>query len=303
LRNVVLAGSSNSGSVAVIDVTIPDSPSLVHLDVGLGGGCTVDFDFNVAIVGASEGSGVRAIEVAVPSSPILGPVCDTGLSGIGAVAIGVDVAAAVEQDGLKVVQVALGDGTIIATATAQVGGGTSAAWVTEALLAVSGNDPHIAVIDFGANPPSVTYFAAGVNNTPILAADTGFIAVGDTGGPVAKLFDQSGKLVSTVENGSPDGTYSVGLSGRLGVYGTTNDTSAYLVDFNASKSTAFNADVGGGATVNCNGNLAVCGAVNAETITVFGLSSSPPALTGSVASGVPSVGSIAIGTVGKIIKK
>ena len=79
--------------------------------------------------------------------------------------------------------------------------------------------------------------------------------------------------MATVTNASPNGTYSLGLSGRIGLYGTTNDTDAHLVDFGAGTSTRFNAGVSGGVTVNCSGTIGVCGGVNSQTVALFDLSS------------------------------
>jgi hypothetical protein len=299
MGTVVLAGSPNDVQVAVIDFTNAARPSVVSTNAGLASGCVVDLKGSQGVLGALIASGVRGINVGDPAAPSLGPTIATGLAEIATVAVQGDVAAVVEADGQRVILVDLTSASILASTTTQLGGGgggASVGFLTPTLVAqAGGNDSRIALVDFGPSPATVTYFTPGVTGAPVLQTDGGLIAVGDSAGLLASLFDSSGTLLASVPNALPNGTASIGLSGRFAVYGTTNATNAQLVDFNAGISTPFDAHVFGGATANCAGTICVCGGVNTTDVAVFDFSSSPPVLIGSITnSNLDSVGSVAI---------
>ena len=296
MGTLVLAASPNDASVTLIDFSNLAAPTKVTANPGFGSGCTVDFGGSYGVAGAVVASDVRGIDASNPAAPALGTTVPTTLSGIGTVAIHGTTAAVAEMNGPRVKLVDLAGGAVVASATTTLGGNyVSVAFVSATEVVAAGtNDARVAVINFGVSPPTVSYFDPGLVASPVLAVDGGLIVVGDTGAGTVKLYTPGGALQGTVNTAAP-GIYSIALTGNKAVVGTTNGADAYVADFTAGTSVAFDAGVGGGATVNCSGTLAVCGGVNSSTVALFDLTSSPPSQLSTIDSQVPSVGSIAIG--------
>src|SRR5947208_88758 len=99
MPRVVVAGSTNNFTFAVIDFTIPTSPTVVQVNPGFGGGSTVDMDGSSAVAGNINGGQVRLVDVSNPAAPVLQGIFNTTLLGIGAIAIRGAQVAVGEQNG------------------------------------------------------------------------------------------------------------------------------------------------------------------------------------------------------------
>src|SRR5438034_10454240 len=87
MARIIVAGSENDGSFAVIDFTNPAAPSVRLVNPGFIGGCRVAIGDHSAVAGDVLGDNVRMVDVLNPAVPVLQGFIATGLSGIGAIAI------------------------------------------------------------------------------------------------------------------------------------------------------------------------------------------------------------------------
>src|SRR5215471_9413442 len=118
MMDVVVAGSNNDFSFAVVDFTNPNSPTNTLVNPGFGGGCMVDSSGTLAAVGNFNGSQVVLCDISNPASPVVKGSVNSGLSGIGAISIDGTRVLAGEHAGLRAVLIDASDPanpTIIST--------------------------------------------------------------------------------------------------------------------------------------------------------------------------------------------
>src|SRR6185312_1622961 len=90
MRRVVVAGSDNDPSFAVIDFTAPGSPVVRRIPPDPAfpfGACRVAIDGSRVAAGDSQGSDVRVVDVTDPANPDPVAFFRTNLAGIAAIAI------------------------------------------------------------------------------------------------------------------------------------------------------------------------------------------------------------------------
>jgi hypothetical protein len=82
---IVVAGSNNGNRFAVIDFTIPASPTNVLATPTFLGGCMVDCSGTLAAVGNYNGGEVEIFDISNPALPVQTGSVSTALNGIGAI--------------------------------------------------------------------------------------------------------------------------------------------------------------------------------------------------------------------------
>lgn len=85
MTNVVVAGSNNDNSFAVIAVSSPASPAKALVTPPFQGGCMVDASGQLAVAANYNGGQVAVYDVSNPASPVFQGSVTTTLGGIGAV--------------------------------------------------------------------------------------------------------------------------------------------------------------------------------------------------------------------------
>jgi|GEM_PF-4849882 len=305
---LVAAPAANPGGFSVLDFSSSfTNPTVVAEDPFSGGLCVVGIDGFHAAVGefgaGPQGSRVQLFDVSNPSSPMpLGVPFATGLSGIDKIAIfGTSVAAA-EVGGVG--QVALmsfanmASPQVLGTATPNINGpATSIVFLGANVIAVSGNQlSRVARIDF-TNPsqPSITYGANTVGWGPLGVDRTGGrLIVGNPGqGQLTVLDGASLASIQTVATGLPSLDY-ISFSTPTLVASSLNDTRFADVGFLASPPAVSLFDTSTGGQPALAGGVVFAAGKNANSVRVFDLTASPPALLATVTSnGLPNVGSMA----------
>jgi LVIVD repeat len=102
MTNIVVAGSSNDNSFAVIDFSVPANPVKVLVTPPFQGGCMVDTGATLAVAGNFNGGQVAVYDISNPASPVLKGTVATGLGGIGAISLDGSHVLAGEVNGQRV---------------------------------------------------------------------------------------------------------------------------------------------------------------------------------------------------------
>jgi hypothetical protein len=302
---VVVAGSENSVTFAVIDFTNPASPTVTSVNPGFGAGCRVALDGNNVAVGSVLGGEVRLVNVAHPAAPVQRPTVTTTLAGVGAVAVLGSLVAAGEQNGTRVVLIDYSNPAspvIKATATTTQGGFSSLAFRTPTVVVGSGpNDFNGVQVDFSnSTNPVVSTFPVAFAGSPSLDADatTDTIVIGDTGGVNVKLLDGATKAVLGTAN-SGLSSVTVALSGQTVLAASPNSVNAARIDFSIPGSptvSAFNPGLAGGSTTAIDGGHGACGAILGSEVKLIDLTATPPAVVGTANAGIPSIATLDLGS-------
>jgi hypothetical protein len=308
MTRVVLAGSPNASSVAVIDFTTPSEPKAVLVNPAFAEvGCTVGLSGSRGAIGSWLGppAHMRTIDVSNPASPTLGVNIPIRLAGIGAIAIDpTDTYVAVgERNGPHVVLFDIQHGTPAVTVTTALGQIASVGFCSPKFVVVAGQAPNagqeseVGLIDFSASPPQVVYIKPGMGSSLTAACDRTLVAIGAHASSTVKLYDVSNPTTAKAQtaNGPPGGTSSIGLSALSALCGTTSGEDAYLIDFAHGTTERLLAQVGSGPTVNREGANGICGGGVSGAVALLDLAASPPKPLGALGKpGIPSVQSIAV---------
>jgi hypothetical protein len=308
MTRVVLAGSSNASSIAVIDFTTPSAPTGILVNPVFGEvGCTVGLSGARGAIGSRLGppAKMRTIHVSDPASPTLGINLPVELAGIGAMAVDpTETYMAVgERNGSRVVLFDIQHGTPAVTVTTELGQIASVGFCSPKFVVVAGQAPKagqeskVGLVDFSVSPPHVVYIKPGMGSSLTAACWKTLVAIGDNTSSTVKLYEVSNPTTAKAQtaNGPPGGTSSIGLSGLSALCGTTSGEDAYLIDFANGTAEKFLAHVGSGPTVNREGADGVCGGGASGAVALFDLAANPPTLLGALGnSGLPSIQSIAV---------
>src|ERR1700674_522393 len=251
MPRVVVAGSENDTSFAVIDFTSPGSPSVVAINPGFGAGCRVAIDGSSAVAGSVLTGDVRMVDVTNPAAPVLQDNINTMLAGVGALAVRGSRVAVGEfvnsfQARVKLIDfstptapVILGSApTPLVSVTVGMDGSaaiSSVAFLNDNVVLVAGpSDAIVVQIDFTIpTSPVVTTF------NPVLSgglsidvdADANRLAVGDNNATTLKLFDATTKALLGTANTTLGGVDSVALKNPRVLAGGPNDFNAVRVVF------------------------------------------------------------------------
>jgi hypothetical protein len=281
---VVVAGSQNDNSFAVIDFSVPASPVQVLVTPPFQGGCMVDCSGTQAAVGNVLGGDVAIYDISNPASPTVQGHISTVLAGIGAISFDGAYVLLGEMNGSRVILIDVSSPTsptITSTLTTSLGG-IGACALKGALAVASGpNDLFFTVINY-TNPSSPTQvqFTPGTGGvffggSVTCDLDGTQAALADMGGGNVYLFDVAGGTPSLLGQYPTDqaGVSSISISGNFVAAASTNDFTATLIDFQnpANPSAADTAtNLGGGAVVKLAGSNLAAGAVNGFNVTLFG---------------------------------
>jgi hypothetical protein len=317
MPRVIVAGSDNSNSFAVLDFTNPVNPTESLVNPGFGAGCRVMLKVDRCFAGSALTGLVREIDVTDPANPALRGTINTQLAGIGALAVQGNLVAVGEWVNSYKARVALLDFTIpdspmqIAVAPTPL---TSVPSTTDPnppaissiaftgpnrVIAAGPGNPEIVKVDF-TNPaaPVVTTFLSGFNAVT-MDADTTYICVGDPTGFQVELLDaNSGAVVVAPFGTTLGGISSLALAFPIAVLGSVNAPQAARVTFaGASGSvTLFTPSPGGGFTTGIDGTFGACGEVSGSVVTLVDLSLATPSVLGNKNSGLPSIATIGLQT-------
>ncbi len=258
MPRVVVAGSENVTSFAIINFTTPSSPTVVTVNPGFGAGCHVTLSGSNAIAGNVLGGQVRLIDVTNPAAPVLKGTLSTILGGIGAVAMRGNLVAAGELAngfGARIVLIDYSSPTspsLLGTATTSLTAINSLAFTSDHVVVASGsNDFQIAQVDFTSpSSPIVTNFNPALSGSVSLDGDAvaSRLAAGDNNAFNVKLFDAVSKVLQGTANTLLSGVNSVALSNPLVLAGSQMSINAVRINFTGPPAvTAFNPGLGGDA--------------------------------------------------------
>lgn len=308
MPKVVVAGSENSFTFAVIDFTTPGSPAVKQVNPGWSGGCRVAIDGQYVAAGNLLGGEVRLIDVSNPALPVLKGTINTQLSGIGAIAIRGTRVAVGEWVGqgnrIKLIDFSNPNSPqLMGTATTIMAMFRSISFLgNNAVVAAGQNDFSFVKVDF-TNPanPVVTLKNPGFG-APTVDADssTNRIVAGDRHGAHVKLYDAALSLLETVNLSGASTVPSIefiSLSGSLALAGSANGFYVARIDFSSSPPAVqvFNALTGGGNPTAIDGSLGVCGAyVGTQDVNLFDLAPAIPSKLGTANAGIASISTLGI---------
>jgi hypothetical protein len=283
MSSIVVAGSNNDNSFAVIDFSIPASPVNVLATPSFQGGCMVDCSGTLAAVGNYNGGEVAIYDISNPASPTLKGSVTTTLAGIGAISFdGMHVLAG-EVNGNSIAFIDASNPaspTIKSTFSSAIQSISAISLKGTLAVACGPNNLYFVVLDY-SNPASPTQIqfmpgAGGIFFGGALTCDLDGTnaALADYGDSKIYLFDVSGGTITLLGQYASDqsGVSSISISGTLVAAASTNDFSITLVDFsNPANPTGADtqSNLGGGATVKLAPNNLVAGAVNGFNVTLF----------------------------------
>jgi len=308
---VVVAGSNNDFSFAVVDFTNPNSPVVVLVPAGFGGGCMVDASGTLAAIGNFNGSQVLICDISNPASPVITGSVNTALSGIGAISIDGTRVVAGELNGLRAVLIDASNPSnpvIASTHNTGISGISAIALSGNKAIVAGPNDLAFAVIDY-TNPASPTHatFNSGTSGVFFNGAltadlDSGRAAVADIGGGLVTFFDVSGANPAPLghQTSVQAGVSSISVKGSTVAAASTNNVAISLISFqtpNNPTETDLNATgLNGGATVKLAGNRLAAGDVLGTDVALFSVAGTTAALLGKANTTLPSIATIAFTT-------
>ncbi len=261
--NVVVAGSQNDASFAVVDFTNPATPTVAIVAAPFQGGCMVDCSGTLAAVGNFNGGQVAIYDISIPSTPVLKGSVSTVLGGIGAISIDGNRVLVGEVNGLRVILIDVStpsNPTILSTFSSAISSISSAALKGTKAIISGPNDLIFAVLDYTVPAtPTQVKFTPGTGGVFFGGAVAGDLdgtnaALADIGDGNVYLFDVGGaspvllgKMLTTQA-----GVSSLSISGTTVVAASSNDATLSVVSFQAP-ATPTESDISnglnGGATV------------------------------------------------------
>ena len=287
MGRIVVAGSENGSgtnptTVAVVDASNPAAAIVVMLAPGIGAsGARVAIDAGRMAVGATLNTTVKVFDVMTPASPKeLGSVNSGLAGGIGAIAVRGTLVAAGEWVSDFGARVALIDASasapmVVSTATTPFIGNTvpkgslaaltSMAFLSDTLVvATSPTSGQICLIDFAHRASPVvtlkTTRFAGIGSADA-DADAQRIAAGDGTGELIVLYDAGAATELGAVNSGLGGIGSLSLAMPRGIAGSPNSPKVALIDFATFRATAFDAQLGGGASAVIKGTFIALGSI------------------------------------------
>lgn len=305
MTSVIVAGSTNNFTFAVIDFTTPGSPSVVQVNPGYGGGSTVAINGSNAVAGNINGGQVRLVDVSNPAAPVLKGMINTTLLGISAIAIRGTRVAVGEQNGGHIALLDFSapmSPTLVANKLTGSGAFSSLAFIADSIVVASGpNDFTATQVDFtNLASPVVTTFNPALAGSPSLDADAAanHIAVGDTSGVNVKLIDGTSKAALGTATTTINSVASVAVAGSLVLAGGPNSFNVARINFAGGPAvTSFSPGYSSGSVVAIDGTFGVCGQIVSAGVThvnLVDLTPTPPAILGSVNSGIDSIVTLAM---------
>ena len=283
MTNIVVAGSNNDNSFAVIDFTLPSSPVKVLVTPPFQGGCMVDTGGTLAVAGNFNGGQVAVYDISNPASPVLQGSVMTSLGGIGAISLDGSHVLVGEVSGQRVALIDVTNPaaphvlSIFTTAIASI---AAIALKGSRAVASGPNDLIFAVLDY-ANPASPTqiqftpgtggvHFGGGVT----CDLDGAQAALADIGSGNIYLFDVSGAAPALLGQfqSSQAGVSSISIDGSTVAAASSNDFTVTLVSFQNPANPAGTdtpANLGGGATIKLAGGFLAAGAINGFDVAIF----------------------------------
>jgi len=284
--DIVVAGSNNDPSFAVVDFTNPGSPTNVLVNPGFGGGCMVDASGTLVAIADFNGSTVAICDISNPASPAIKGSVNTGLSGIGAISIDGTHVLVGELSGLRAVLIDASNPsnpTVLSTHNTGISSISSVGLSGNKGVAAGPNDGAFALIDY-TNPSSPTHTTFNSGGGVIFAGplnvdvDSGRAAVGDNGSGNLFFFDVTGGTAAHLgtQTTVQTGIFSVSVSGSSVAAASSNNVPISLVSFtNPSSPTEGdinNTGLNGGANVKLKGNRLAAGDILGFEVALFSVS-------------------------------
>jgi hypothetical protein len=311
MPRVVVAGSENDTSFAVVDFTNPASPHVVLVNAMFGAGCRVAIGGAHAAVASVLTGEFKVVDVTNPAAPVVQGSVMTTLAGAGALAVRGSLVAVGEQAANFQARVCLIDisnpsapAVLGYAPTAYISNGTgsaaigSVAFVGDHVVAVSGTDPQITQIDF-TNPgsPVVTTFLP-MMSLPVIDADADndLLVAGDSTSGIVKWFHAGSHALIGTLNTMFGGVTSVSASSPRALVGSTNELNCDLIDIVGPVQTTFNPNLGGGSFTAISGTTGACGSVLGSQVALVDVSGAP-AVLGTANVTIASVSTVAISTI------
>lgn len=304
--NVVVAGSNNDSSFAVIDFTNPATPTNVVVPAPFSGGCMVDCSGTLAAVGDFNGGEVAIYDISTPAAPVLKGSKSTVLGGIGAISIDGTNVLVGELNGDRVILIDVStpsNPTIVSTFATAISG-ISCAQLKGAKAIVSGpNDLVFVVLDYTVPAtPTQVKFVPGTGGVFFGGAVTGDIdgtnaALADIGGGNVYLFDVSGATPALLgqKTTTQAGVSSISISGTTVAAASSNDTTISIVSFqNPGNPTENDVPDGlnGGATIKLAGAFLAAGDILGTKVNLFSVAGITATSLGTANSTLPSIATI-----------
>ncbi len=298
-RTLVVAGSDNRTSFAVIDFTNVSSPQMTLVNPGFNAGVKVALDGTTAATGSGLSGLVRLADLSGPV-PVLQGSLLTSLSGIGSIAVRGGLVAVGESVNLFKARVSLIDfsqpatPTLLATVQTplisvtlpnndQLPSNTSSAisniaFVSDRKIVISGqSDFRIFEIDFAnVASPVLSSFFAKTGNAPVTDVDgaKNLIAAGDSGGRMVKFFNalDSSQIASVATSQASINSLSLSSAGfalATGSYSFTIDK----IEENTLTSTSFSPGLSGGLITAVDNSIGACGEINGTRVALLDFTS------------------------------
>jgi hypothetical protein len=283
MTNIVVAGSNNDNSFAVIDFTLPASPVKVLVTPPFQGGCMVDTGGTLAVAGNFNGTEVAVYDISNPASPVLKGTVATGLDGIGAISLDGSHVLVGEVSGQRVALIDVTNPAaphILSVFTSAIASIAAVALKGSLAVASGPNDLIFVVLDY-TNPagPAQIQFTPGTGGVHFGGAitcdlDGAHAALADIGSGNVYLFDVSGAAPAVLSQYQSDqaGVSSISISGSTVAAASSNDFTVTLVSFQNPASPAGTdtpTNLGGGATVKLAGGFLAAGAINDFDVSIF----------------------------------
>lgn len=299
MKTVVVAGSENSFSFAVIDFTNAANPTITQVDPQFPGGSRVNIAGSNAVAGSVLSGKVRMVDVSNPAAPVALGTVDTQLGGIGAIAIRGNRVAVGEWQNLFQARVTLIDSSapanpvVLATAATPFASTpspdpmnpgpaaiTSIAFANDnVVVAASASDFEIVFVDFSnLGNPAVSTFNPVIAGPPQIDddANAGQLVGGDSTSGIVKLFNSNTKALVQNLNTMAASVNSIALSGSRALVGSQNQFPAVLIKFgNNPPFVSFDPGLNGGGQTAINGTLGACADVGGK-VKLFDVTPNPP---------------------------
>ena len=305
MSRVVVVGSDNDPSFAVIDFSAPNSPVVMRVPPDPQfpfGACRVSIKGSQVAAGDSQGGAIRLIDVGDPLHPTSLGAIQTNLAGIGAIALCGPLVAAGELFSANLARVMLLDfsspanpvlraialtpfasGGSPASGSPQVAAISSVVFLSDSLVLVAGpNQLQISRIDFGdpSNPTVTNLSQTHLGGPPAIDATPAQIAAGDGSGPHVNLFDSVSFTLLRSFNSRLLPVTSVAISESFVLAGSSDDAILSCIPLDGSPVQTVQANLGLGLVTALDGNVGACGGANSTFIQLVDLAVSPPALLG-----------------------
>jgi hypothetical protein len=306
MTNVVVAGSTNDNSFAVIDVSSPASPAKVLVTPPFQGGCTVDAAGTLAAAGNANGGEVAVYDVSNPASPALLGSVSTILGGIGAISVDGSQVLAGEMTGPRAALIDISNPAspqIVSVFNSAIDGIGAIALKGSLAVASGPNELFFAVFDYAipASPTQVKFVpgTGGVHFGGAITCDLDGTqaALADISGGNVYLFDIGGAAPTLLGQyqSSQAGVSSISIDGSTVAAASSNDFTATLVSFQnpgspAGTDTATN--LGGGATIKLAGGYLAAGAINDFNLAMFGVAGTTLTALSQVNAGLDSIATV-----------